>query len=42
MIAKKSILGMVKTDWKVQTLFWSMLICMGLFIFMAVILSRFV
>jgi hypothetical protein len=38
----KSILSMVRGDWKVQTLFWSMLVCIGLIVSMVVVLSRLV
>ncbi|MHB8085797.1 MAG: hypothetical protein ACYDHZ_08225 [Dehalococcoidia bacterium] len=42
MTAMKSVMGMVKHDWKTQALFWSMLVCVGLIISMIVLLSRMV
>jgi hypothetical protein len=40
MIARKSVLGMLKDDWKAKTLFWSMLVCIGLIVSLVVVLSR--
>jgi len=40
MSAMKSIVGTVKTDWKAQALFWSMLICGMLIISSVVIAAR--
>jgi len=42
MSAMKSIVGTVKTDWKAQALFWSMLICGMLIISAVVIVARMV
>jgi hypothetical protein len=36
----KSIVGTVRTDWKAQALFWSMLICGMLIISSVVIVAR--
>ena len=36
----KSIVGTVKTDWKAQALFWSMVICGVLIISSVVIVTR--
>lgn len=41
MTAVRSVFGVMKNDWKVRILFWFMVLCMGLFICMVVILSRF-
>ncbi len=38
MSAMKSIIGTVKTDWKAQVLFWSMMVC-GLLIVCSIILA---
>jgi hypothetical protein len=42
MTAMKSVFGMVRHDWKTQTLFWSMVVCAGLIVSMIVLLSRMV
>ena len=38
MIAMRSIVGTVKTDWKAQALFWSMVVC-GMLIISAVVIA---
>jgi len=40
MNATKSIVGTVRTDWKAQALFWSMVICGMLIISSVVIVAR--
>jgi len=40
MSAMKSIVGTVRTDWKAQALFWSMVICGVLIISSVVIAAR--
>jgi hypothetical protein len=40
MSAMKSIVGTVKTDWKAQALFWSMVVCGVLIISSMVIVAR--
>ncbi len=42
MSAMKSIVGTVRTDWKAQALFWSMVICGMLIISAVVIVARMV
>jgi len=40
MSAMKSIVGSVKSDWKAQALFWSMVICGMLIISSVVVVAR--
>lgn len=36
----KTILQMLRSDWKIQLLLWSMVLCIGLLLLTAVLLSR--
>ena len=38
--AVKSAMHMFRSDWKIQTLFWSMLLCIGLIISLVCLLVR--
>jgi hypothetical protein len=36
----KSILSMMKNDWKIRFLFWSLVVCTGMILFMMVMLVK--
>lgn len=40
MNAAKPIMHLVLSDWKAQALFWAMLVCIGLIIFLIYLLTR--